>query len=70
MRINLGLNLVSSQPLFSVGIGNLPETYGANRARKEFCMNPKYRLQISGRMKLRHHHSKGDSKPCPRRLYN
>ena len=34
MRINLGLNLVSSQPLFSVGIGNLPETYGANRARK------------------------------------
>ena len=35
MRINLGLNLVSSQPLFSAGIGNLPETYGANRARKE-----------------------------------
>lgn len=35
MRINLGLNLVSSQPLFSVGIGNLPETYGANRTRKE-----------------------------------
>ena len=35
MRINLGLNLVSSQPLFSVGIGNLPETYGANRVRKE-----------------------------------
>lgn len=35
MRINLGLNLVSSQLLFSVGIGNLPETYGANRARKE-----------------------------------
>ena len=28
MRINLGLNLVSSQPLFSVGVGNLPETYG------------------------------------------
>ena len=27
-------------------------------------------LQISGRMKLRHHHSKGDSKPCPRRLYS
>ena len=35
MRINLGLNLVSSQPLFSVGIGKLPETYGANKARKE-----------------------------------
>lgn len=34
MRINLGLNLVSSQPLFSVGIGNLPETYGANKVRK------------------------------------
>ena len=28
------------------------------------------RLQISGRMKLRHHHSKGDNKPCPRRLYS
>ena len=27
-------------------------------------------LQISGRMKLRHHHSKGDSKPCPKRLYS
>ncbi|SFG53315.1 hypothetical protein SAMN05660211_03157, partial [Enterocloster clostridioformis] len=35
MRIILGLNLVSSQPLFSVGIGNLPETYGANKVRKE-----------------------------------
>lgn len=34
MRIILGLNLVSSQPLFSVGVGNLPETYGANRVRK------------------------------------
>ena len=34
MRINLGLNLVSSQPLFSVGVGNLPETYGANKVRK------------------------------------
>ena len=27
-------------------------------------------LQMSGRMKLRHHHSKGDSKPCPKRLYS
>mgnify|MGYP007090246671 CR=1 FL=1 len=35
MRIILGLNLVSSQPLFSVGVGNLPETYGANKVRKE-----------------------------------
>lgn len=35
MRIILGLNLVSSQPLFSVGVGNLPETYGANEVRKE-----------------------------------
>ena len=34
MRINLGLNLVSSQPLFSVGVGNLPETYGADGIRK------------------------------------
>ena len=34
MRINLGLILVSSQPLFSVGVGNLPETYGANTVRK------------------------------------
>ena len=34
MRIILGLNLVSSQSLFSVGIGNLPETYGANSVRK------------------------------------
>ena len=28
MRIKLDLLNVSSQPLFSVGIGNLPETYG------------------------------------------
>ena len=27
-------------------------------------------MQMSGRMKLRHHHSKGDSKPCPKRLYS
>ena len=28
MRIKLDLLNASSQPLFSVGIGNLPETYG------------------------------------------
>ena len=33
--MKLDLLNVSSKPLFSVGIGNLPETYGANRTRKE-----------------------------------
>ena len=34
MRIKLYLLNVSSKPLFSVGIGNLPETYGADGVRK------------------------------------
>ena len=39
--------------------------------RDKFRKKTKRRgLQMSGRMKLRHHHSKGDSKPCPKRLYS
>ena len=34
MRMILGLNLVSSQPPFSVGTGNLPETCGADGIRE------------------------------------
>lgn len=33
MRIKLDLLNVSSKPLFSVGIGNLPETCGANSVK-------------------------------------
>jgi len=39
----LGLNLASSQPLFSAGAGNLPETCGADGIR-EGC--PLIRYQI------------------------
>ena len=35
-----------------------------------FAKIKRHSLQISDRMKLRHHHSKGDSKPCPRKLYS
>ena len=34
MRIKLYLLNASSQPLFSVGIGNLPETYGMKSVGK------------------------------------
>ena len=36
MRMILGLNLASSQPPFSVGTGNLPETCGADGIREGF----------------------------------
>ena len=34
MRMILGLSLASSQSLFSVGAGNLPETCGADGIRE------------------------------------
>ena len=33
--MKLDLLNVSSKPLFSVGIGNLPETYGGNAAKED-----------------------------------
>lgn len=42
MRMKLDLLNASSKPLFSVGVGNLPETYGEN-AVKEGCPLTGYR---------------------------
>lgn len=39
MRMILGLILVSSQPPFSVGTGNLPETCGADSGRKGLLLS-------------------------------
>ena len=46
MRMILGLNLASSQPLFRAGAGNLPETCGADGIREGF---PLIRYQYDAR---------------------
>ena len=43
MRMKLDLLNASSKPLFSAGVGNLPETYGEN-AVKEGCPLTGYRF--------------------------
>ena len=64
MRIILGLNLVSSQPLFSVGIGNLPETYGANKVRKESLLTC-YQNAGKGRLPVRRRTGVNGTKAYP-----
>ena len=47
MRMILGLSLASSQSLFSVGAGNLPETCGADGIR-EGCPLIRYQKYRKG----------------------
>lgn len=63
IRMKLDLLNASFEPLFSVGIGNLPETYGADGER-EGCPLTRYRMpdRVSIRQVIKTMHGKPENR--------